>query len=60
MSLLLLTLASDPLRPPRALDALASALRGGRGSSTELAPPNTVVVLDEAFTVPGASPESLC
>ena len=51
MSLLLLTLASDPLRPPRVLDALASAsaLRGGRGSSTELAPPDTVVVLDEAF-----------
>jgi hypothetical protein len=42
------------------LDALMSALRGGRGSSTELASPDTVVVLDEAFTVPGASPESLC
>ena len=38
MSLLLLTLASDPYDRPGALDALASALRGGRGSSTELAP----------------------
>jgi len=31
---LLLTLASDPYDPP-ALDALASALRGGRGSSSD-------------------------
>src|SRR5690349_1585956 len=30
-----------PLRPPRASDALASALRGGRRSSTELPPPDT-------------------
>src|SRR5690242_1876702 len=34
-----------PLRPPRALDAPASALRGGRGSSPELAPPDTVQVV---------------
>jgi hypothetical protein len=56
MSLLLLTLASDPYDRPGHFEALASALRGGRGSSTELAPPDTVVVLDEAFIVPGASP----
>jgi hypothetical protein len=54
MSLLLLTLASDPYDRPGHSMPWRRRCRGGRGSSTELAPPDTVLVLDEAFTVPGA------
>ena len=55
MSLLLLTLASDPYDRPGHWMPWRRRCGAGRGSSTELAPADTVVMLDEAFTVPGAS-----
>jgi hypothetical protein len=59
MSLLLLTLASDPYDRP-GIRCPGVGVAGRQRIFNRAGPAGYRVVLDEAFTVPGASPESLC